>query len=866
VYRLGTVAAIAAEIEASTIDPYDWLRACRWNHAVGIVDGQRVLWLAPINDQDTFRAFKRILPRCVPSLRPQRIVSAIDPAAARTEASSGCSANQMSTIATADTDRRLDDLADALRGIESVFAAADIAEALPFAATHRETLQWTTRDGLHVIPLPGWWSSDELRRAFAQVIRDHEMLRISVDIGAGMLRVLGKRSGDTVDTLAFDAERLAWIDLRGLSASDMDRMLTRIDPLLRAAKARSRLSYVAALITRSDTEHLLALYGDHLTWDGQSFGVIGEAILGALTGVATSAPPPYREFLAVCNQAHDPHVLDRIAAEFNAPRLAETVRDTTAALAARAALRPQVIGARIPLVSGTAPAEQAFALFRRFVSRITGLQRFGMVLTHHGRQIGERSHFGQIGLFVDKIPILVDAQTTLDAAMRCVGSLHRDGVRYVDWQRSGDARVAGTLPTFFDEISFNYQAAIDSDWETNAVGLHGIFEKMNATRGIICEFYVGENDMEMLLAFRGDHEGVQDVKANIESVSGTVLNVGADPATAQCSETSPQSMIQTQPQPGHVEQAIVVDNLRKRYSETDVVKGISFSVPRGCCFGILGPNGAGKTSLLGMIEGIIPITSGRITVMGMDVATQIRQIQPRFGVQLQHSNYFQFLTVSELLNFYSELRAAAGGKRKLVPAMRLLERLDLADKMKFKVDELSGGQKQRLSIALAMLADPEIVFLDEPTAALDPHSRRYTWEFIEELKQDRDRTIVLTTHYMEEAERLCDEIMIMNQGEVVGKGNPSSLIAELNATQQTRVKLDVGAPGAEIADAISAKYKTTWDAFNDSLLIATDDVVGALREAMAQTEVRHVNVLGIYVERLSLEDVFLNKTGKELKP
>ena len=865
VYRLGTVAAIAAEIEASKIDPHDWLRARQWNHADGIVDGQRVLWLAPINDQDTFRAFKRILPRCVPSLRPQRIVSAVDPAAARAEASSGCSANQMGTVATADMDRRLDDLSDALRGIESAFAAADIVEALPFAATHRETLQWTTRDGLHVIPLPGWWSSDELRRAFAQAIRDHEMLRLSVDIGAGTLRVLGRLSGDTVDTLAFDAERLAWIDLRGLSAGDADRMLTRIDPLLRAAKARSRLSYAAALITRSDTDHLLALYGDHLTWDGQSFGVIGEAILGALTGAATFAPRPYREFIAACNQTHDPHVLERIAAEFDAPRLAETVRDTTAALAARAVLRPQVIGARIPLVSGAAPAEQAFALFRRFVSRITGLERFGMVLTHHGRQLGERSHFGQIGLFVDKIPILVDTHTTLDAAMRRVGLLHRDGVRYVDWQRSGDARVAGTLPTFFDEISFNYQAAIDSDWEANAVGLHGIFEKMNATRGIICEFYVGENAMEMLLAFRGDQEGVQEVKANIESVSGTMLNVGADPVNGQRAEVSPQPMVPTQPQPGHVEQAIVVENLRKRYSETDVVKGISFSVPRGCCFGILGPNGAGKTSLLGMIEGIVPITSGRITVMGMDVATQIRQIQPQFGVQLQHSNYFQFLTVSELLNFYSELRTAAGGKRKLVPARRLLERLDLADKMKFKVDELSGGQKQRLSIALAMLADPEIVFLDEPTAALDPHSRRYTWEFIEELKQDRNRTIVLTTHYMEEAERLCDEIMIMNQGEVVGEGNPSSLIAELNATQQTRVKLDVGAPGADIAEAISAKYNTTWDEFNDSLLIATDDVVGALREAMAQTEMRHVKVLSIYVERLSLEDVFLNKTGKELK-
>jgi ABC-2 type transport system ATP-binding protein len=308
-----------------------------------------------------------------------------------------------------------------------------------------------------------------------------------------------------------------------------------------------------------------------------------------------------------------------------------------------------------------------------------------------------------------------------------------------------------------------------------------------------------------------------------------------------------------------------VQDLRKRYVDVDVVKGISFSVPKGSCFGILGPNGAGKTSLLGMIEGIVPITSGRITMLGLDVATQIRQIQSRLGVQLQHSNYFQFLTVEELLDFYAQLRAAASGKRRITPPTSLLARLDLSDKLKFKVEELSGGQKQRLSIALALLGDPEIVFLDEPSAALDPHSRRHLWEFIEELKQDRNRTIVLTTHYMEEAERLCDEILIMNQGDIVGRGDPASLIADLNATQQLVVKLEIGVAGEEVVQALAPRFDASWDAFSDSLRVATNEVAGAIRQILSITEARGLAVLAIQVDRLSLEHVFLNKTGKELK-
>jgi ABC-2 type transport system ATP-binding protein len=290
-------------------------------------------------------------------------------------------------------------------------------------------------------------------------------------------------------------------------------------------------------------------------------------------------------------------------------------------------------------------------------------------------------------------------------------------------------------------------------------------------------------------------------------------------------------------------------------------------VPKGSCFGILGPNGAGKTSLLGMIEGIVPITSGKITVMGMDVATQIGKIQPMFGVQLQHSNYFQFLTVEELIVFYSRLRAATSGKSrdKIDRPEVLLERLGIADKLKAKVDELSGGQQQRLSIAIAMLADPEIIFLDEPTAALDPHSRRYIWNFVQDLKQQRGRTIVLTTHYMEEAERLCDEIMIMNRGEIVSQGNPSTLISQLNASQQVRVKIDDPVAGQAIALAMAETADASWDSFTDSVNVATDDVAGAIRDIIAMSEARGVEILGIQVDRLNLEDVFLKMTGKELK-
>lgn len=311
--------------------------------------------------------------------------------------------------------------------------------------------------------------------------------------------------------------------------------------------------------------------------------------------------------------------------------------------------------------------------------------------------------------------------------------------------------------------------------------------------------------------------------------------------------------------------SLEVKDVHKRYGDFEAVKGVSFRVRQGACFGILGPNGAGKTSLLGMIEGITPITSGSISLLGMDVATQIRQIQPRVGVQLQQNDYFQFLTVKQLLRFYQELRASMAGRSAVRPLEPLLEQLGLAEKLSSKVDELSGGQKQRLSIAISLLEDPDVVFLDEPTSALDPHSRLCTWELIEQLKQDVNKTIVLTTHYMEEAERLCDEIMIMNSGRIIAQGNPAQLVSSLSAHHSIQFQFGRGQFKLEFLKDLVNVTDHEWNDRTDCLLIRTAKITDTLREILAVSEAKRINVLDFAISRPSLEDVFLSHTGRELR-
>ncbi|HEY4612549.1 MAG TPA: ABC transporter ATP-binding protein [Bacteroidota bacterium] len=215
-----------------------------------------------------------------------------------------------------------------------------------------------------------------------------------------------------------------------------------------------------------------------------------------------------------------------------------------------------------------------------------------------------------------------------------------------------------------------------------------------------------------------------------------------------------------------------VKNLTKRYGDLVAVQGISFSVQQQEIFGILGPNGAGKTTTLEMIETLRPIDSGSVTLDGMDVSKEPQNVKRSIGVQLQSSSFFDKLSLTELLQLFGEMYS------RRVDALALLKEVELQDKAKSYVAELSGGQKQRFSIAAALVNDPVILFLDEPTTGLDPQARRHLWGVIKRIRSE-GKTVVLTTHYMEEAEELCDRVAIMDHGNIVSNAPPQELIEKL---------------------------------------------------------------------------------------
>jgi ABC-2 type transport system ATP-binding protein len=217
---------------------------------------------------------------------------------------------------------------------------------------------------------------------------------------------------------------------------------------------------------------------------------------------------------------------------------------------------------------------------------------------------------------------------------------------------------------------------------------------------------------------------------------------------------------------------ISVKDLHKSYGDFEAVRGVSFEVKPGEVFGILGPNGAGKTTTLEMMEAMRPITSGKVMIDGIDVAEQPYHVKEMIGVQLQSSSFFANLTLVEILHLFSNLYAQNKDPREL------LEEVDLTEKAKAQVKELSGGQKQRFSIAAALVNDPIVIFLDEPTTGLDPQARRNLWDLVKQI-QASGKTVIITTHYMDEAEYLCDRIAIMDEGKIVALDTPKKLISSL---------------------------------------------------------------------------------------
>ncbi len=296
--------------------------------------------------------------------------------------------------------------------------------------------------------------------------------------------------------------------------------------------------------------------------------------------------------------------------------------------------------------------------------------------------------------------------------------------------------------------------------------------------------------------------------------------------------------------------AIAVKGLTKRYGELVAVDDIAFTVGPGEFFGILGPNGAGKTTTLELIEGLRDPDAGSVTLLGESPNPRRRALLQRIGVQLQGSAFFERLTTREQLATFGALYG--------IGAERVDEMLDvvgLQDKGSDRVELLSGGQRQRLSIACALVHDPEIVFLDEPTAALDPQARHNLWDLLQGIN-DTGRTVVLTTHYMDEAEALCDRVAIMDQGRILELDSPAALIRTLD--RPLRISVDPRQLTVEEARALPGVDDAVVDA--GALTITTREPALVLSRLAADDR-----LAGLQVRGASLEDVFLTLTGREYR-
>lgn len=287
-----------------------------------------------------------------------------------------------------------------------------------------------------------------------------------------------------------------------------------------------------------------------------------------------------------------------------------------------------------------------------------------------------------------------------------------------------------------------------------------------------------------------------------------------------------------------------VKNLVKRYRTIPAVDGISFAIRRGICFGLLGPNGAGKTTALEVIEDIIPPTSGEILYNGLPKAAAFRQ---EIGIHFQHTSLLNYMTVRETLLTFQRLYHEPEGIERLVEICNLQE---ILDKMN---DRISGGQAQRLMLALALINRPTLLFLDEPSAGLDPQARRYLWEIIRGIKAE-GKTIILTTHFMDEAEYLCDEIAIMDHGRIIAQGTPAELVARYCAGGT------ISLPRANIRLPL-ADLPFSYREVNGRLEITTDKVNAGLEQLLALK----IDLAEMTVHSPNLEDVFLYLTGRTLR-
>ena len=306
------------------------------------------------------------------------------------------------------------------------------------------------------------------------------------------------------------------------------------------------------------------------------------------------------------------------------------------------------------------------------------------------------------------------------------------------------------------------------------------------------------------------------------------------------------------------EASLRVRALRKVYQDVVAVDGVDLEVPAGECFGLLGPNGAGKTTTIEICEGLTVRDSGEVEVLGMRWETDARALKQRLGIQLQETQLSDKLTVEETVRLFRSFFDKGPTPERVIALVQLEE------KRRSRVGTLSGGQKQRLALACALVGDPEILFLDEPTTGLDPQARRQLWDLIEEFKR-AGRTILLTTHYMDEAERLCERVAIMDHGKIIALGSPRELVASIGVEHVLEFSADGAAQRLDAAELRALEGVRDAQVENGAVRMQVTALHRAVPALLAELGKRDIKLTELRTHSATLEDVFVTLTGRHLR-